>query len=893
VADRTVRAIFEARVDGAKKNIIGFGRDVDTTGKKVDGLTKDLETLDKVKVNPTIDLEIDQVQREVADLKAEIARLDALDATPEVLVDWSRAQVQLGAAEAELRELNGRKAEMIVAVSADTDDVEAELYELKGLGKDAGSAIGDNISDGLVNAVVGAGVAVAVDDALEEGAQGSGRKAGDEAGRGVVGGILDALRSIPIAGAVVGVGAAIAGGLFLAIRDGLSVEAGRDLFSAQTGLDEETSARFGRAAGEAYANAWGESVEANLNTARLALQGGLIDTEATDADVENVIAKLQGISDLFQYDIATSVRAVGNLMRTGLVRDADQAFDLIVKSSQKVSSDDLIDTVTEYSNQFVTLGLSAEQAFGLIVQGAEAGARDTDNVADSLKEMGLRIREGTKPALDALDALGLKSGDIVKAFQEGGPNAVAAMDKVFDALRDLEDKGGNTQAAIAALFGGPGEDLGAALFALDIQTAIDALEGVEGSAGAADRALATMSDNTAAKMETAKRNVQVAMDGIKGALAEAFGDDIGGVADWVTKNRAPLMQFFIDVINGTLDMATAFAEFGATGLEIIADLSEGFATLLDSVPTFLFDGEQEADALRVVADGARSAAEDIRREIPSALDDVRDRVNTWAAPELMKARVHDATVAMTADMEAFTASVGETALDVTINGDTVNAEEALAVLVDNINAEDGTVTIDGEAVPAEDALARLLELIEQGEADVTVGADTGPADVSLTRYKGRVSASEAAITVNASTSAAEAELDRLARDRYVTIFASTRVSTGQGGAHEGGWIAKGLHAGGMVPGSDPGYDNVLWPLNTGGRTLYQPLAGGEYVVNSTDAAFWAPVLEMMNSGARPNVHTESHEMPVYIENLHTDDAASFRREMPEAVAWRRAVRSRG
>jgi hypothetical protein len=76
------------------------------------------------------------------------------------------------------------------------------------------------------------------------------------------------------------------------------------------------------------------------------------------------------------------------------------------------------------------------------------------------------------------------------------------------------------------------------------------------------------------------------------------------------------------------------------------------------------------------------------------------------------------------------------------------------------------------------------------------------------------------------------------------------------GPHDGGWTPMGAlpgrHAGGRVPGTDPGYDNILWPLNYGGRTLQQPLTGGEMVVNSKDAAFWAPVLEWMNGGGRPS-----------------------------------------
>ena len=86
-----------------------------------------------------------------------------------------------------------------------------------------------------------------------------------------------------------------------------------------------------------------------------------------------------------------------------------------------------------------------------------------------------------------------------------------------------------------------------------------------------------MSDNTSTKIESAKRNIEVAMDGITGALAEAFGDEISGVADWVARNRAPLMQFFLDVINGAIDAGKGFADFSASALESIGQLFAGLA----------------------------------------------------------------------------------------------------------------------------------------------------------------------------------------------------------------------------------------------------------------------------------------------------------------------------
>lgn len=900
MADRTVRAIFEAKVSGARKGMTDLSKDVAQAGKKVDDLTKGLKAADAQKVKPEVDVKIDDAKKRLRDLTRELGDLKQLDSSPEVDVQIAEAKRRIADVRAEIKSLTSQRAEVRVDASIKETqkrikDITLELGQLRTLEvtpevtadiRDAQKRLREartelrelNGARATMEVTADTGKAKSALSDLSGDVADAGAEGGDEAGTNIVGGILDALRTIPIAGAVVGVGLAIAGGLLVGIKQGLAVEAERDIFSAQTGLDEDTSARFGRAAGEAYANAWGESVADNLDTAKFALQAGIIDSDATDAEIENVIAKLTGITDLFDYDVQMAVQAVGNAMKTGLVRDADQAFDLIVAASQRVASDDLLETLNEYSNQFETMGLTAEQAFGLIVQGAQAGARDTDKVADTLKELGLRIREGTDPAKEALKDLGLRAGDIIDAFQDGGPRATRAIGIVFDALRDLEAKGGNTQAVIASLFGGPGEDLGAALYALDINSVEDALGGVDGAAGAADRALETMADNTSTKIEEARRNVEIAMDGIKGALAEAFGDDIASAADWVSKNRAPLLEFFIDVVNGAIDAGLAFAEFGASALDTIAAIADGIA----GMPSWLV-GDELKKAAADVAESARDSAETIRDEVPRALEDVRSKVNDWAGPEIMKARVHDATVAMAEDMKAFSAVVDASGGTVTINGVKLNAEEALAELQENINGSDGTVTINGDAVPAEDALDVLMALIDASAEDVKVGADTDPAQSEVDRLKGRIGLVNGTVKVSADTAAAERALANLERTRYATLGIRVAGVNSVGGltkdAHDGGWtgVLPGRHAGGRVPGSDPGYDNILWPLYTGGRTLMQPLAGGEYVVNSKDAAYWAPILEWMNGGGRPTTHTEDNRMPITIGTLVTSDVDSFRR----------------
>ena len=897
MADRTVRAIFEASVTKARKGMTDFAGDVDKAGQKVDGLTKDLKALDAQQVKPDIDIKIDEAKKRLTDLtrelgelkkqppspevdlkieqaKANIAevrreikdltsqktevRIDAgikdakkaiasitnelgllrtLEVTPEVRADISDAQKRLREARASLRELQGAKA--AITVTADTSKAESSVKELEGEIGDAGEA------------------------------------GGADAGEGLAKGIIDALGTIPIAGAVVGVGAAIGAAIFAGIKDGLKVEAGRDLFSARTGLDEATSARFGRAAGEAYSNAWGESVEANLDTARTALQFGLIDADAQDAEIEQVIASLSGLTEILGTDIPETARAAGVMLRTGVAKNAQQAFDVLVAGYQKGAnaSDDLIDTFTEYPALFERLGLSGDEAMGLIVQGLEAGARNSDLAADALKEFQIRATDGSKTSAAGFEAIGLNAKKMTEQIAAGGDGAKRGLDQVLDGLRGIEDPVKRNAAAVA-LFGTQAEDLGDALFALDPSNAVKALGSVAGSAGAAEKALATLSDNSAAKIESAQRNIEVAADGIKGALADAFSEEIDAAAQWVSRNREPIIQFFLDVINGAIDAAISLAEFTASGLDGLGKLAVGFASLLDAIDAIPgIDTSGAAESMRELAAAATDGANAIRTDVPDALEDVRDKVNTWAAPELMKARVHDATVAMAEDMDKFSAKVDESGGTVTINGEKKNAEEVLKILTENIDASDGTVTINGDKVPAADALDRIIKLINRGEGTVDIGGNTRPGEGKLNTLKGKISAAEASMSISADTSRAEASL-RALQARYRTLNIRVAGVTGQGGltsgTHEGGWTGRtmpGLNAGGWVPGTDPGYDNVLWPLNRGGRTLWQPLAGDEFVVNSQASGVWAPLLEAINGGMKPPQVTSSPTGPMQISGV--------------------------
>src|SRR5690606_7241857 len=117
--------------------------------------------------------------------------------------------------------------------------------------------------------------------------------------------------------------------------------------------------------------------------------------------------------------------AVSQMLRTGMAQSAEEAFDIVVKATQNGinKSEDLIDTINEYSTHFRSLGLTGEQALGLIQQALQAGARDSDYAADAIKEFQINAVVGSDDVVKALKEMGLSADELVKKIAEGGPGA--------------------------------------------------------------------------------------------------------------------------------------------------------------------------------------------------------------------------------------------------------------------------------------------------------------------------------------------------------------------------------------------------------------------------------------------------------------------------------------
>ncbi|MFE7559671.1 phage tail tape measure protein [Kitasatospora sp. NPDC057500] len=320
--------------------------------------------------------------------------------------------------------------------------------------------------------------------------------------------------------AAAGISAGVAGALGVGVASALDMSAASSKLQAQLGVGTERAAELSKVSANIYKQAWGESA-ADVNEA---IKGVVqqIGGDAAGAGLEKITTKALALSKTFDVDVAGSTAAVGQLIKTGLAKDAEQAFDIITAGFQGGvdKSGDYIDTLTEYSTQFRQLGLDGQTATGLLAQGLKAGARDADTVADSLKEFTLIAQSGSKASAEGFKALGLNAKEMQRAFIEGGPGAATALDQVFDKLRAVKNPVEQSGIALA-LFGTKAEDMQKALLALDPSSATSAIGQV---AGAADNMAQTVGDNPAAAIERFKREATVKLAEV-GATLIAFGQE--------------------------------------------------------------------------------------------------------------------------------------------------------------------------------------------------------------------------------------------------------------------------------------------------------------------------------------------------------------------------------
>ena len=345
----------------------------------------------------------------------------------------------------------------------------------------------------------------------------------------------------------------------------------------RTGASKDEMDSLNTAMENVYANNFGDSIEDVAESMATVKQN----TKLSGDELQSATEKALLMRDTFEFDVNESTRSAKMLMdQYGM--SAEDAYNLIAQGAQNGldKNGDLLDTINEYGVHFSGLGLSAEDMFNMLTNGAENGTFSVDKLGDAVKEFGIRVKDGSDGTTEAFEMLGLDVDDTAMKFAKGGEGAKEALSKVTTALFNMDDPLKQNQVGVA-LFGTMWEDLGAdgvkALMNLDgeISTTKDSLDDINNQ----------KYDDIGSALQGLGRTLET-------DVVKPLGDELKPVVEeaieYVKTNGPQIKDVLAGVVSAVGDFVGFIVDNGDAILAVIAGIGAGMlvwnvASVINSV----------------------------------------------------------------------------------------------------------------------------------------------------------------------------------------------------------------------------------------------------------------------------------------------------------------------
>ena len=341
------------------------------------------------------------------------------------------------------------------------------------------------------------------------------------------------------------------------------------VLSARTGATAGEMEKYRDVMNDIYRSNYGESFEDVSNAMGQVVQ---MFGDMDNASLENVTKKAIALRDTFDMDYTESLRAVNSLMdQFGI--SADEAFNLIVQGAQQGlnQNDDLLDTINEYSVQFKTAGYSADDMFNMLKNGADSGTWSVDKLGDAVKEFNIRAKDGTisEALVTYQKQLKLTDKDVAylnTLMAQGGERGQKAYNIILERLGAVRNDTTQYQAGVA-LFGTMWEDLGATT----VNSLMQTQGGITSTKAAMDEMANTRYDNLSDSFSALGRIVQT--DLIQ-PLVSTLAPIAKEIVQWLIDNMPTIGPIITAIAAAVGVLATALAIQG-----LIKSVAAAFAFL--------------------------------------------------------------------------------------------------------------------------------------------------------------------------------------------------------------------------------------------------------------------------------------------------------------------------
>lgn len=280
--------------------------------------------------------------------------------------------------------------------------------------------------------------------------------------------------------------------------------------------------------------------------------------------------EVQAVADSFNADFRETLIATNALSKQFGI-SANEALQL-VKDGFLAGGDangEFLDTLKEYPAYFKEAGISADQFVAIVAQTNKMGIF-SDKGVDAIKEANLRLREMTTATAAALDGIGISSEQVQKDLQTGTKTTFDVIQDVSAKLAELPDNAATVGAAIADIFGGPGEDAGLQYLRTlkDISTNMDEVKGKAG---------------VLAQLQEEQLQSQIELQNALSGLFDATG---GNFKTLTTQAKVFVNQGLTAIIKGVIDVVNYLIELYNESVLIRAiwnGIVAGFKTTFDTL----------------------------------------------------------------------------------------------------------------------------------------------------------------------------------------------------------------------------------------------------------------------------------------------------------------------
>lgn len=220
-----------------------------------------------------------------------------------------------------------------------------------------------------------------------------------------------------------------------AVDSANSVGSSQSKIQANFGLTKQEAAELTNVAKDIYYKGFGESLDQSTD-ALILVKRNLGDLN--NQDLQNITEQAMVLENTMGADMDETLRGVNGLMvNFGL--SAQDAMDLMVSGTQNGldKTHELGDNMAEYSQLWSQMGYSADETFGMLQNGLDAGAYNLDKVNDLVKEMGISLTDGRFE-----QNMDMFSESTRKAFEEWKNGGGTQKDVINSMIQDFSNMDG-------------------------------------------------------------------------------------------------------------------------------------------------------------------------------------------------------------------------------------------------------------------------------------------------------------------------------------------------------------------------------------------------------------------------------------------------------------------